>query len=73
VPLDPARLSVSISGVAVLSPGYVSSFSEDAARAALERDEVTLAVDLGAGTASARAWTCDLTEGYVAINASYRT
>jgi glutamate N-acetyltransferase/amino-acid N-acetyltransferase len=73
VALDPARLRVALSGVEVLAPGYQSSFSEDAAREVLLRDEVTVSVDLGAGTASARTWTCDLSAEYVAINGSYRS
>ena len=35
--------------------------------------EVTIAVDLGLGKGAARVWTCDLTEGYIRINGSYRT
>jgi len=30
-------------------------------------------VDLHAGRATARIWTCDLTRGYIDINASYRS
>jgi glutamate N-acetyltransferase/amino-acid N-acetyltransferase len=39
----------------------------------LERDEVDIAVTLGTGTASARVWGCDLSDGYVRINADYTT
>ncbi len=42
--------------------------------AVLQRQqEVTLDVDLGAGPAAAVAWGCDLSYGYVHINAAYRT
>lgn len=37
------------------------------------RKEDIIAVNLGAGKFSATAWGCDLTEGYVRINAKYRT
>lgn len=73
VPLDPARLEITIGEVVVLRPGFRSEFSEEEARRALEGDEVLLSVDLGIGDACARTWTCDLTAGYVAINAGYRT
>lgn len=39
----------------------------------LKNDELTVGVDLGAGTASSTVWTCDLTAEYVKINAEYRT
>ncbi|HVU05767.1 MAG TPA: bifunctional glutamate N-acetyltransferase/amino-acid acetyltransferase ArgJ [Polyangiaceae bacterium] len=40
---------------------------------ALDAKEVVLSVDLGLGEGTATAWGCDLTEGYVHINASYTT
>ena len=73
VTLDPGRLTVALGGVIVLEPGYVSRFSEADAKLALEQDEVTLTVGLGLGAARATVWTCDLTAGYVAINAGYRS
>ena len=73
VPLEPERLEVSVGGVVVLRPGFASDFSEEEARRGLEAEEVTLTVDLGLGDASAAVWTCDLTAGYVSINAGYRT
>ena len=43
------------------------------AAAYLEGTDLTVAVDLGAGTASSTVWTCDLSAEYVRINAEYRT
>ena len=43
------------------------------ARVASMRDEIEITVDLGLGAASARMWTCDLTHGYISINADYRS
>jgi len=73
VALDPERLRVAFGDVVVLRPGFVARFSEAAARRALSREEVTLHIDLGLGGATAKTWTCDLSAGYVEINASYRT
>jgi glutamate N-acetyltransferase/amino-acid N-acetyltransferase len=39
----------------------------------MRRPEVEIAIDLGAGRASAVLWTCDLTYDYVRINADYTT
>jgi glutamate N-acetyltransferase/amino-acid N-acetyltransferase len=73
VPLEPERLRVGLNGIEVLAPGYVSSFSERDATEALGKDEVVITVDLGAGHGQATTWTCDLTAGYIDINASYRS
>ncbi|MDE2475479.1 MAG: bifunctional ornithine acetyltransferase/N-acetylglutamate synthase, partial [Alphaproteobacteria bacterium] len=40
---------------------------------AVARREVAIAVDVGVGKGKARIWTCDLTEGYIRINGSYRS
>lgn len=50
-------------------PGY----SEERASVHLAQDEVRLRADVGVGSASATVWTCDLTHGYIEINASYRS
>jgi glutamate N-acetyltransferase/amino-acid N-acetyltransferase len=50
-------------------PGY----DEAPVAAHLEGDEVEIAVDLGLGSGRARVWTCDLTHGYISINADYRS
>jgi glutamate N-acetyltransferase / amino-acid N-acetyltransferase len=43
------------------------------AAAYLSGKELTVTVDLGAGTESSTVWTCDLSADYVRINAEYRT
>jgi len=53
----------------VVKPGY----SEDRATAHLFGDEVDLRVDVGVGGGSATVYTCDLTHGYIDINAGYRS
>ncbi len=50
-------------------PGY----DEAPVAAHLAGDAVVIAVDLGLGSGRARAWTCDLTHGYISINADYRS
>jgi len=40
-------------------------------RESLAGDPVEIEVDLGVGSARARAWGCDLTEGYIKENAAY--
>ena len=48
-------------------------YSEDRASEHLALDEVKLVVDVGVGEFEATVWTCDLTHGYIDINASYRS
>ncbi|MXV97445.1 MAG: bifunctional glutamate N-acetyltransferase/amino-acid acetyltransferase ArgJ [Acidimicrobiaceae bacterium] len=50
-------------------PGY----SEEMATKHLMGDDIELRVDVGVGDGEATIWTCDLTHGYIDINAGYRT
>ncbi len=50
-------------------PGY----DEAPVAAHLAGQDVRIAVDLGLGHGRARVWTCDLTHGYISINADYRS
>jgi glutamate N-acetyltransferase/amino-acid N-acetyltransferase len=54
--------------------GFVSpDHDEDRAAAYMKNDEIVIHVDLGLGGGTARVWTCDLTHGYIDINADYRS
>jgi glutamate N-acetyltransferase/amino-acid N-acetyltransferase len=50
-------------------PGY----DEAPVAAHLKGREIDIAIDLGLGEGRATVWTCDLTHGYIAINADYRS
>ncbi len=50
-------------------PGYVEA---DAAEH-MKGDHVHISVDLGLGPSAVTVWTCDLTHGYISINADYRS
>jgi len=49
------------------------TYDEGLASRAVSGREVAIGVDLGVGAGRARVWTCDLTEGYIRVNASYRS
>jgi len=66
-------MRISFDHVEVLSPGCVSSFSEEEARRVLEKEEITVRLELGDGPGRSVLWTCDLGHGYIDINASYRS
>jgi glutamate N-acetyltransferase / amino-acid N-acetyltransferase len=73
VPFDPSRVDITMAGIRVLSRGTPLDFNERAASNRLLAQHVPILVDLHAGRAFARYWTCDFTAEYVRINASYRT
>jgi glutamate N-acetyltransferase/amino-acid N-acetyltransferase len=73
VPFDPSRVDITMAGIRVLRRGKPLDFNERAASNRLLAQHVPILVDLHAGRAFARYWTCDLTAEYVRINASYRT
>ncbi|PCJ09806.1 MAG: bifunctional ornithine acetyltransferase/N-acetylglutamate synthase [Rhodobacteraceae bacterium] len=71
---DRDLLSISFGDLLVAEKGWVSpSYREEDAAALMKQDEITLKVDLGLGTGRATVWTCDLTHGYISINADYRS
>jgi glutamate N-acetyltransferase/amino-acid N-acetyltransferase len=61
----------SINGIPVVENGMRAGFEDARVRETLSGDTVDLEVDLGAGTAEAMAYGCDLTAGYVEENAAY--
>jgi glutamate N-acetyltransferase/amino-acid N-acetyltransferase len=65
------RTSASINGHTVVREGQRVDFDEPAVRAALAPETVDIVVDVGAGQASATAYGCDLTAGYIEENAAY--
>lgn len=69
--IEPARTDAWINGVQVVRAGERVEFDEAAVRRELDGDTVDLEVELGVGDAGARAFGCDLTEGYVKENAAY--
>jgi glutamate N-acetyltransferase/amino-acid N-acetyltransferase len=67
------RAAVSIGPVVLFRDGKPFDEAAPDAAAYLKNAEITLAVHLGAGSASSTVWTCDLSAEYVRINAEYRT
>ncbi len=71
---DRDRLSIHFGDVEVAKDGWRSeTYSEEAAAAHMKGQHIVIAVDLGIGNGKATVWTCDLTHGYIAINADYRS
>lgn len=73
VRFDPARVEISMGGIRMCRRGSALPFNERAAHRRLLGKQVPIVVDLHSGKGTARVWTCDFTENYVRINASYRS
>ncbi|WP_297770817.1 bifunctional glutamate N-acetyltransferase/amino-acid acetyltransferase ArgJ [uncultured Roseovarius sp.] len=71
---DRDRLSIWFGDLEVAREGFVSpDYDEARAAAYMKNEEIVIHVDLGLGGGTARVWTCDLTHGYIDINADYRS
>jgi glutamate N-acetyltransferase/amino-acid N-acetyltransferase len=70
---DPHKIDVSVNNLVLCHKGVDAGFDEAAAHRELERKELLVQVDLHAGRATARVWTCDFTRDYIDINSSYRS
>jgi glutamate N-acetyltransferase/amino-acid N-acetyltransferase len=71
---DRDRLAIRIGGIAVARNGQrVSGYDEAPVAAHMKGREIDIEVDVGIGRGRATVWTCDLTHGYIDINADYRS
>ncbi|GHG82725.1 bifunctional glutamate N-acetyltransferase/amino-acid acetyltransferase ArgJ [Pseudodonghicola xiamenensis] len=71
---DRDSLTIRFGDILVAENGWVSpNYSEDQAAAYMKGQDLVIAVDLGLGSGKATVWTCDLTHGYIEINADYRS
>jgi glutamate N-acetyltransferase/amino-acid N-acetyltransferase len=74
VEFDPRKMDISMQSVPVCKDGLAADFDEAELKRKLEQPEVLIEIALkSAGKSEARFFTCDLTEGYIQINGSYRT
>jgi glutamate N-acetyltransferase/amino-acid N-acetyltransferase len=71
---DRDLLSIRFGDTLVAENGWVAeTYTEDAGAAYMKNQDITISVDLGLDQGVATAWTCDLTHGYITINADYRS
>ncbi|MDS9466637.1 bifunctional glutamate N-acetyltransferase/amino-acid acetyltransferase ArgJ [Paracoccus sp. MBLB3053] len=71
---DRDRLTIRFGDMILAENGWrAPSYDEAAASAYMKQDHLVLGVDLGLGKAKRTVWTCDLTHGYIDINADYRS
>ncbi len=71
---DRDKLSIWFGNVLVAENGWVNpDYVEADAAAHMKQQELLIRVDLGIGNGTSTVWTCDLTHGYIDINADYRS
>lgn len=73
-PADRDRLSIGFGGVWAAREGLpLPDYDETPVTEHLKGRDISIEVDLGLGDGHATVWTCDLTHGYISINADYRS
>ena len=73
-PADRDRLSIGFGGTWAAREGQpLADYDEAPVAAHLKGQDISIEVDLGMGEGRATVWTCDLTHGYISINADYRS
>src|SRR3546814_702401 len=73
-PADRDKLVIKIGDKPVTRNGMVRPDHDEAyATKHFKGTDVRIAIDVGVGKGTARVWTCDLTHGYIDINADYRS
>jgi glutamate N-acetyltransferase/amino-acid N-acetyltransferase len=73
-PADRDKLAIAFGGKWVAQSGLaVDAYDEAPVAAHLKGQDIRIGVDLGLGDGRATVWTCDLTHGYISINADYRS
>ena len=71
---DRDRMSVAFGGIEIARDGArVEDYDEAPVTAHMTGTEVLIETDVGVGRGKATVWTCDLTHGYININADYRS
>ena len=70
---DPSKVEIKFDDMIILGKDYQHEFDEEEATIVLSKDEITISVNLNAGNGESTWWTCDFTEKYIEINASYRS
>lgn len=74
VGVNQSEIGLSIGGVLVAQDGArVSGFNEKPVAAHMKTASIDIDISVGGGSGTARVWTCDLTHGYISINADYRS
>ena len=71
---DRDKLDIRFGATTVAAGGaVVADYDEAPVARHLAGDDIEIGIDLHLGPGRATVWTCDLTHGYISINADYRS
>lgn len=71
---DLNEISIYLDDVCIIKAGEAAaSYTEELGQQVMNKDEITIKVELGRGLETDTVWTCDFSYDYVRINAEYRT
>jgi glutamate N-acetyltransferase/amino-acid N-acetyltransferase len=71
---DRDKLAIAIGGFQITKDGEpIPGYDESPVTEHMQGRDIELEIDVGIGNGQATVWTCDLTHGYIDINADYRT
>ena len=73
-PIDVSKIRIGFGGIDIAVGGMRDpNYDEAPVAAHLKGQEIGIDVDVGIGSGQSTVWTCDLTHGYISINADYRS
>ncbi|MEP2989055.1 MAG: bifunctional glutamate N-acetyltransferase/amino-acid acetyltransferase ArgJ [Parasphingorhabdus sp.] len=73
-PADRDKLNIGFGGILVAQDGLVvPDYDEAPVAEHLKGTDIDISIDIGLSQGNATVWTCDLTHGYISINADYRS
>ncbi len=71
---DLSKVAIYLGDVCIIDGGQpAGNYTEQKGQQVMDKDEITIKVELGRGSAKDTVWTCDFSYDYVKINAEYRT
>ncbi|HAX61981.1 MAG TPA: hypothetical protein DCX95_05445, partial [Elusimicrobia bacterium] len=73
VMVDSKKVDVSFGNLCVFKKGHPVSFSEEIAKKIILQKSVSININLNSGKEYATVYTCDFSDGYIKVNASYRS
>ncbi|MCK4401891.1 bifunctional ornithine acetyltransferase/N-acetylglutamate synthase, partial [bacterium] len=73
IKIKPGKIDIAINSEPIVHNSISANFSQEKLHKILKEKEITITINLNIGDYSSIAWTCDMSEEYVKINAHYHT
>jgi len=73
IKIKPGKIDIAINSESIVRNSISTNFSPERLHKILKEKEITITINLNVGDYSSTAYTCDMSEEYVKINAHYHT